>query len=331
MRPSRRQGIWSGLFVAVMVTAALIGILFFGWKVAGLPFVPFDAFDWLTRLLPGRVIAFGIGTMVTVIRTLNLGPTSETAKTAEQVMAISGLFVSGVAGGVILFAILRTMRGAHAVTLGMVLGLILGVPAMLVSLQASQTSSVGSGARVVWVLGVFLAWGGILGRAEQRLIGIEAATGDAGRAAEAPESGVERIDRRRFLVRLGGSAAAITVAGAVVGDLADARRREALMMAGGQPMPWSTTHSLPNSNDPGRPPPGKRAELTTPERHYRIDINTIPPAVEEQRWRLNIIGLVEKPLALTLEALRSYEPMQQVITLTCIANTVAGDFIGYTR
>jgi hypothetical protein len=31
------------------------------WKVAGLPFVPFDVFDWMTRILPGQVLAFGIG------------------------------------------------------------------------------------------------------------------------------------------------------------------------------------------------------------------------------------------------------------------------------
>src|SRR5262245_20219611 len=183
MKRSRRPGVLSGLFVAAMVTAALIGILFFGWRVAGLPFVPFDAFDWSTRLLPGRVIAFGIGTMVTVIRTLNLGPTAETAKTAEQAMAIAGLFVAGVAGGVILFATVRAMRGAHAVTLGLVLGIVLGGPAMLVSLHASQTSRVGSGARVVWILGVFLAWGAILGGAAQRLMGTKTATEATARAA----------------------------------------------------------------------------------------------------------------------------------------------------
>lgn len=73
MKTFQQPGILSSLFVAAMVTAALIGTLFLGWKVAGLPFVPFDVFDWLARVLPGRVLAFGIGTMVTVIRALNLG------------------------------------------------------------------------------------------------------------------------------------------------------------------------------------------------------------------------------------------------------------------
>lgn len=329
MKALRRPGVLSGLFVAAMVTIALIGILFFGWKVAGLPFVPFDVFDQLTRVLPGRVIASGIGTMVTVIRALNLGPTSETAKTAEQVMAIAGLFVAGVVGGVILFAILRAKRGRHAITLGLTLGFALGLPAMLVSLQASQTASVGPWGRVVWILGTFLAWGAVLGRAEQRLISIERASDAVGRPA-GPE--VVRIDRRRFLVRLGGSTAAIAVAGAVVGELVDTKRKQAVMMKAGRELErWSTTHPLPNANTATKPAPGTRPEFTPLDRHYRIDINTIPPAVEERNWRLKITGLVEKPVTLTLEELRRYEPMHQFITLSCISNPVGGDLIGTTR
>jgi DMSO/TMAO reductase YedYZ molybdopterin-dependent catalytic subunit len=331
MKTLRQPGIVSGLFVAAMATAALIGVLYFGWKVAGLPFVPFDTFDRLTRVLPGRVIAFGIGTMVTVIRRLNLGPTSTTAKMAEQSMAIAGLFVSGVVGGVILFAILRAMRKAYGLLLGLALGIIVGLPAMLISLQASQTASVGSGARAVWVLGAFLVWGAFLGRAQQRLFGREGRTDALGKDIPVADPAVERIDRRRFLVRLGGATAMITVAGAVVGELAEARREDAVMMAGAESMLWSTTHPLPNANAAVKPAPGTRPEFTPLERHYRIDINTIPPAVDEQQWRLKIAGLIEQPLVLTLEDLQRYEPMHQFITLSCISNPVGGDLIGTTR
>jgi hypothetical protein len=79
MKDSRVPVVWNGILAATLVTMALIGTLFFGWSVAGLPFVPFDVFDWLTSVLPGRLIAFGIGTMVSVIRALSLGPTSDIA------------------------------------------------------------------------------------------------------------------------------------------------------------------------------------------------------------------------------------------------------------
>jgi len=323
-----RYGIWRDLFVAASVTTALIGVFYFGWKVAGLPFVPFDAFDQLTRVLPGRVIAFGIATMVSVIRALNLGPTAETAKTAEQAMALCGFLVTGVIGSLILFAILRAMRRVNAVSLGLILGIVLGVPAMLISVYESQTASVGRGARMVWVMGTFLCWGAIVGRVGQRLIGMKVATGATG-SAEEPH--VTRIDRRHFLLRLGGSTALITVAGAVVGELSEARRRQALATAAIESAKWSASQALPNSNAVVKPASGTRPEFTPLERHYRIDINTIPPAVEKEQWRLKITGLVEQPLSLTLEDLQRYEPMHRFITLSCISNPVGGDLIGTTR
>jgi DMSO/TMAO reductase YedYZ molybdopterin-dependent catalytic subunit len=313
-----------GLFVTSMLTAALLGVLFAVWKIAGLPFVPFDFFDWLTRVLPGRVLGFGIGTMVA----LHLGPTCETAKTAEHAIAIAGLFVMGFTGGEILFSILRTRRKVHPVFLGLVLGIVWGVPAMLVSARASETATVDAALRAVWILVVFLAWGVVLGRAGQRLIVIETANYVVGNATELR---VERIDRRHFLVKVGGSAAAITVVGVLIGELAEARRKEAAMIAESEPVRWSATHTLPNATAAVKPATGTRPEFTSLENHYRIDINAIPPKIDEQHWRLKTTGLVEQPLSLTLEQLRGYEPMHQFVTLSCISNPVGGDLIGTTR
>ena len=321
------RDVTGGLFVTSMVTAALIGIFFAGWKLAGLPFVPFDSFDWLTRVLPGRVLGLGIGIMVDAIRALHLGPTSETAKTVEHAIAITGLFVMGIVGGAILFSILRTRRTVHPVLLGLVLGIVAALPAMLISTQASETATVDPGLRGVWILVVFAAWGAILGRVGQQVIGIEAANSTV---ESATKPRIERIDRRHFLVRLGGSAAAITVLGALVGELAETRRKESAMMTASEPR-WSAIHALPNAASAVQPAPGTRPEFTSLENHYRIDINAIPPKVDEQRWRLKITGLVEQPLSLTLEQLRGYEPMHQFVTLSCISNPVGGDLIGTTR
>jgi len=152
-----------------------------------------------------------------------------------------------------------------------------------------------------------------------------------GLAVPAAEPSVERIDRRRFLVRLSGTTAAITVAGALVGELVEARRENAAMRVRGEAMRWSAAHPLPNANTRVQPASGTRPEFTPLERHYRIDINTIPPAVDEPQWRLQIAGLVEKPLTLTLQDLLRYEPMHQFITLSCISNPVGGDLIGTQR
>lgn len=320
-----RSRILDALSGAAMLTAALIGVFYFAWRVVGLPFVPFDIFDWQTRVLPGHVIAFVIGAMVRIIRALNLGPISTTAKTAEQAMAIAGLFIAGLVGGFIVFLILRTACKVHGFAIGLTLGVVLGVPTMFIVLHGSETTSVAPAVGAVWTLGAFVVWGVILGRTEQRLIGIERTSVDATDAA------VRRIDRRRFLVQLGGTTALITVGGAVVGEIAAARRHKAVMMARGEPVRWSATHPLPNANAAVQPAPGTRPEFTPLERHYRIDIDTIPPKIDERQWRLKIFGLVEKPLALTLEDLKSYEPMHQFITLECISNPVGGDLIGTQR
>ena len=326
-----RPRILDGLFVAAMLTAALIEILSFAWRVAGLPFVPFDAFDWLTLVFPGRLIAFGISAMVTVIRSLNLGQTSETAKLAEQAMGLVSFFIAGVVGGFILFVILRAPRGAHGLILGLALGIVLGVPAVLISLRASETATVGPAARTIWVLTAFLVWGAAMGRAQQRLIAIEETPEASSEQTLLTRPSVERIDRRRFLIKVGGTTAVITVVAAVVGEIAEARRREAVITVRGEAMRWSATHSLPNAGAAVHPAPRTRSEFTPVEQHYRIDINTIPPKVDEREWQLKIHGLVEKQLALTIEDLKRFEPMHQFVTLSCISNPVGGDLIGTTR
>jgi hypothetical protein len=103
------------------------------------------------------------------------------------------------------------------------------------------------------------------------------------------------------------------------------------MFQSNESMRWSATHLLPNANAAVQPAPGTRPEFTPLERHYRIDINTIPPNIDESHWQLQIAGLVERPLTLTLQDLQRYEPMHQFVTLSCISNPVGGDLIGTTR
>jgi DMSO/TMAO reductase YedYZ molybdopterin-dependent catalytic subunit len=322
---SKKPGILAGALVGTMLTATLIAVFYVGWQLADLPFVPFDMFDWTTRVLPGRVIALGIGSMVAVIRSLNLGPTSVVAKMAEQTMGIAGLFVTGVVAGAVFFVVLRALRGRHAYPLGLVMGIAVGIPVMLISRSLSHTAAVSPMAGAAWILAAFILWGMAFSRAYQRLL----AAGIPVKDVPAPPPSVERVSRRRFLIRLGGATAAITVTGAVVGALSQSRRGREAMAAGGER--WSAANALPNAGAAVEPAPGTRPEYTSLEQHYRIDINTIPPRIDEQQWRLKVGGLVEKPLALTLDELRSYEPMHQFITLSCISNPIGGDLIGTIR
>lgn len=142
---------------------------------------------------------------------------------------------------------------------------------------------------------------------------------------------VTKIDRRRFLIRLGVATATITVAGAGLATMLNVKTPERRQTPPTSPA-WSATHKLANLNDPVQPVSGTRPELTPLEQHYRIDINSLPPFIIDVDWRLRIFGLVEQPLELTLDDLRKqYEPQQQFITLSCISNPIGGELIGTQR
>jgi DMSO/TMAO reductase YedYZ molybdopterin-dependent catalytic subunit len=322
----RRPGFLTGALIGGLLTAPLIASFYLGWKLVGLPFVPFNVFDWAARILPGRVITFGIDSMVKGIRALRIGDTASAAKVAEQSMAIILFLVAGVIAGAVLFALSRLLRTRHPVLPGILLGAVAGVAAVLVARSLDRPESVAPVVRNAWTVAAFVAWGAALGVANRRLTRQTIAL-----RGESPPSAreirLERVDRRQFIVKLGAATATITVAGAVVGALAGGRRRREVS-AGRR---WSADHRLPNAGADVKPAPGTRPEFTPLEDHYRIDITTSPPAIDEAKWRLKVGGLVERPLELTLGQIRGYEPLHQFVTLACISNPVGGGLIGTTR
>src|SRR5262245_36232829 len=100
-----KRGILVGALCGALTTAALVAMLFLAHVLSGLPFVPFQRFDFATRTLPGSVIGFAIDTMVSVIRGLRIGETSSVAKTAEQAMAVGGCLLVGALAGALLFTL----------------------------------------------------------------------------------------------------------------------------------------------------------------------------------------------------------------------------------
>jgi len=309
--------------VGALLTAALIAVFYAGWRLADLPFVPFDVFDWTTRILPGTLIEFAISAMVAIIRGLHLGPTSVVAKFIEQAMGIVGLFITGVVAGAVVFGVLRALRGRYAYVSGFFLGLLAAIPAVLISSFLGKIAVTPPLVSAVWILFVFVSWGMSFGVAYLRLSDLSVSVDrDSGL-----QPSVQRVSRRKFLIRLAGFTATITVSGAMVGLLSERHSRMKLASL----MPWSATHVLPNAGAAVKPALGTRPEYTPLERHYRIDINTTPPKIDGMMWRLKIGGLVEKPLSMTLDDIRRYDPLHQFVTLSCISNPVGGDLIGTTR
>jgi DMSO/TMAO reductase YedYZ molybdopterin-dependent catalytic subunit len=324
MRTQGKPRLWLGLLSGLFLTLPLVAIFYLGYRLAALPFPPFNLFDWQTRILPGSVLAKGINTMVRVIEWTHATDTSRVAKLAEQSMAVSEFILAGMAVSALFFTLLRLGSRKAALLAGRILGVALGLSVAWASNLIESSSTVSPVPRAVWIVLLFVAWGAALGWVCHRLTPDQvAATGESAAASAA-----ERADRRRFLARFAGIASAFTVVAAAVGKLGG-RGETAGPTTGGEP--WSATHPLPNSGAAVEPAPGTRSELTPVSRHYRIDINTSPPSITETSWRLKIHGLVAKPLEWTLADLRARQAMHQFITLSCISNTVGGDLIGTTR
>lgn len=318
----------SGALAGALLTSAAIGIFFAGWRLAGWPFVPFELFDWLARILPGRIISLGISSMVALISLLRLGPTAEVAKTIEQSMGVAAVLVAGTACGAFLLPLLRRLSRRYALVSGISAGAALGIATSLIIDHLGHVTGAPLWSGLFWINLVFLSWGAALGWSCKRLL----AGSDTGKIEDEhrlPPNFVKKIDRRQFLIRLAGASATVTVSGAILGALSGQESGRTRIP---RRLPrWSDSHPLPNADAPIRPAPGTRPEYTPLEKHYRIDIDTVPPAIDVRNWKLKVDGLVDRPLAFTLEELRRYPPLSQFITLACISNPVGGDLTGTTR
>jgi len=69
------------------------------------------------------------------------------------------------------------------------------------------------------------------------------------------------------------------------------------------------------------------SEVTPTYLFYRIDINPIVPQVDSNSWNLAIKGLVEKPLTINYDQIKSMPSIEEYATLECISNKIGGDLI----
>ena len=320
----------TGALVGGLLTASMISMMYLADQIAGLPFAPFDLFNWIARMLPGPVITSGIDLMIDTMLLLGIN-VADTAKLAEQVMAVMLFLILGILTGAIFFIIINTRQIKMDLLAGLVLGALFGLPIVVISVGFGE-ARVHASISFIWLLILFLGWGLTLGWSYRRLYQVE----EEPSIPDEEMRRVETINRRQFLIVLGGATAAITVAGAGIGaplSGAERRRRE-------QALAGSMAHqsegpegsSFPNANDPVVPAPGTRPEYTPLKDHYKVFIELEPTEIDGAGWHLPVTGLVDNPLMLTLDDLRNnYEPRNQYVTLSCISGRVGTTLIGTTQ
>ena len=330
-----------GVGVGVLLTFPLLGVLFIASELSGLPFVPYDVFDWVTRVLPGSVVTFGLELMIDSLRYMGLG-LSETVKIAERTIAVLQVLVGGAVVGALLAWITRRSDLRGSLVIGAGIGSVVGVAMSIVSIYIDG-SDVSPVLVILWLVLAFSAWGVALRARETETF--------------VPE--VSRpIGRREFVVRVGASVAVITVASTWVGSLlAVAARREidaAIASSVATPTPTSVAASgavaeatasatevpipmiermpFPNDDDPVVAVQGTRPEYTAVEDHYKVSIRSRPTVVDGSEWSLSISGLVANPLSLSINDLRrDFEPRSEFVTLSCISGWVGSSLISTTQ
>jgi DMSO/TMAO reductase YedYZ molybdopterin-dependent catalytic subunit len=341
----------TGLAAGALLGAALLGVFALGTHL-GLPNVAFTVFEWLTRVLPGRLIIFGLETTLHALEAVGLS-IKDASKTTEEAIALTEVFVASAAAGALTFAVWRPAEPVRARRRGLVLGAVAGVLLLVpVLAQGGPLAPQKTILDVLWTLVVLLLWGWTLGWAFSWACPPGEAEVPAGREKEEPESPAapatsaapartapaapaapaagalataERMDRRHFVIRMGGLVATFVVLGAEVGEL--------LRVAGGPTVQPLTRAPIPfpNADSPVKPVPGTRPEYTPVAQHYRVDIDLTAPSIDVSSWSLSISGLVAKPVKLTIDQLRTgFAKRDHFITLECISNPVGGPLIGTT-
>jgi hypothetical protein len=157
----------TGALVGGLLTASMISIMYLADQIAGLPFAPFELFNWIAGILPGTVITFGIDLMIDTMLFLGIN-VADTAKLAEQGMAVMVFLILGIFTGALFYAIINARQIKMDLLAGLVLGALFGLPIVAISVGFGVTG-VQSLISFIWLLILFLAWGLALGWSYRRL------------------------------------------------------------------------------------------------------------------------------------------------------------------
>jgi DMSO/TMAO reductase YedYZ molybdopterin-dependent catalytic subunit len=325
----RKSHIGIGLLISTLLAAPLTVLLYLANQLFDLAFIPFDLFNWITKILPGPVVTFGIDLMIDALLLLRIN-VADAAKTAEQMMAVFGFFLLATVLGAGFFVYASISNNRPGIAFGLVAGALLGLPMIAISIGFGA-SKMNPFINILWLTFLFGAWGILLAWVTTRLLGYEM-TAEEG---EAETIDVQRLNRRQFLITMGAASASITVVGAGLAAILERSERSRRLLELEKSMAHSVDapegKQLPNIDDPVTPAPGTRPEYTPLKDHYKVFIEVEPTEVDGSTWHLPITGLVENPLMLTQEDLRdNYQARSQYVTISCISGRVGTSLIGTT-
>lgn len=218
----RRLGFWTALVVIFFLAVTLAAVQFAGNRLFGLPFSPSDLYDWLVRSGPG--VWQSLVEVTTGFFTGRGQSLAEASQTAEVVLSLGTFLTLATTAGLIFYLFVGRRPVLPDGIDGITIGAVFGVPMLLISLFAGRSLTEPI-LIIVWLLGLYLAWGLALSYAFRRLMrpvtlvpGADA-TNDSETGEPLEPEAAARLDRRQFLLQFGASTAAITAISATAGAL----------------------------------------------------------------------------------------------------------------
>ena len=322
-----KNRIFYGAIAGFLLSFPITAILYISWRAFNAPFAPFDAFNWIAGALPGPFVTVGIDLLNGALFVLGISGVSA-AKTSEQLLALGLFSVFGAIEGAVSFVLLGSPKLKYPLLSAITAAFTVGMPVIFGSLTAGESSFSAAG-KILWIAAIFLVWGAALHGVYSQMYNSSDKQDTRSEPAEKTE--VKKINRRQFLIYLGGTSAAITLVGAGLGRLLETDQDEEFKSFIEKAPEERNPVMLPNRDDPVIPVPGTRPEITPIDDHYRVFIGLNPPEVDASSWRLPITGLVDHPIELTLDDLReNYQVRDQYVTLRCISGRVGTNLIGTT-
>ena len=95
------------------------------------------------------------------------------------------------------------------------------------------------------------------------------------------------------------------------------------------PKPFKSLPAAPL--DPALQTPGLSPLFTPTKDFFRIDTAFTVPEIDVSTWKLEIVGLVSKPISLTYDQLIARPTFELDDTIACVSNEVGGSLIGNAR
>ena len=152
------------------------------------------------------------------------------------------------------------------------------------------------------------------------------------------------VDRRKFL-----RAAGITAVGAAAAGVGGELLLGKQFRSAPKPPTTAMDPSVPSPST--APPPQLKIDPMTPlpadetldhiaglspfytpnKEFYRIDTSLVLPKVSAANWQLRIHGMVDRPLTLSYDDLIRRPMIDRDITLTCVSESVGGNYVGNAR